>query len=117
MTTRQDLIAAASRYVTEGGLETDLARLVAHKSVSQSEGKPEDLMAYLTGEMEPMLKSMGFDVAIHANPRPGGAPLLTGVRIEDPALPTVLVYGHGDVCNGEAHRWREGLSLRADPRG
>lgn len=110
MTTRQDLIAAASRYVTEGGLETDLARLVAHKSVSQSEGTPEDLMAYLTGEMQPMLTAMGFDVAIHANPRPGGAPLLTGVRIEDPALPTVLVYGHGDVCNGEAHRWREGLS-------
>ncbi|MFW8588803.1 M20/M25/M40 family metallo-hydrolase [Rhizobium beringeri] len=24
-------------------------------------------------------------------------------------MPTLLMYGHGDVCNGEQHRWRAGL--------
>ncbi|MFD0448983.1 M20/M25/M40 family metallo-hydrolase [Streptomyces indonesiensis] len=31
------------------------------------------------------------------------------VRHEDDALPTVLVYGHGDVVLGEPERWRTGL--------
>jgi acetylornithine deacetylase/succinyl-diaminopimelate desuccinylase-like protein len=106
---RQTILDQASAYVTGGGLATDLARLVAHRSVSQSEGRPEDLLAYLQAEMQPMLETIGFSCAIFDNPLPGGAPLLIGTRIEDHALPTVLIYGHGDVCNGEAHRWREGL--------
>jgi acetylornithine deacetylase/succinyl-diaminopimelate desuccinylase-like protein len=106
---RQTILEGASAYVTGGELATDLARLVAHRSVSQSEGRPEDLFAYLEAEMQPMLAAIGFSCAIFDNPRPGGAPLLIGTRIENEALPTVLIYGHGDVCNGEAHRWREGL--------
>jgi acetylornithine deacetylase/succinyl-diaminopimelate desuccinylase-like protein len=35
--------------------------------------------------------------------------VLLGSRIEDPGLPTVLVYGHGDVVRGEPQRWRKGL--------
>ncbi|MDQ0458425.1 M20 family metallopeptidase [Rhizobium paknamense] len=106
---RQNVIDKASAYVSEGLLAADLARLVAHPSISQSEGKPEDLRAYLNDEMKPMLEAIGFSIGIHDNPKPGGAPLLIATRIEDESLPTVLVYGHGDVCNGEAHRWREGL--------
>lgn len=106
---RQALLVEASAYVLGGALAADLARLVAHRSVSQSEGQPEDLLAYLTAEMQPMLEAIGFTCAIYENPRAGGAPLLIGTRIEDAALPTVLIYGHGDVCNGEAHRWRERL--------
>ncbi len=106
---RAQLIEAATHYVDGGGLVGDLATLVARRSVSQSEGRREDLYAYLQEDMQPLLSAMGFAVEIFDNPREGGAPLLIASRIEDESLPTVLVYGHGDVCNGEAHRWREGL--------
>ncbi len=106
---RAQLIEAATHYVDGGGLVADLATLVARRSVSQSEGRREDLYAYLQEDMQPLLSAMGFAVEIFDNPREGGAPLLIASRIEDESLPTVLVYGHGDVCNGEAHRWREGL--------
>lgn len=106
---RDAIISRASDYAKEGGLAADLSRLVAYRSISQSEGKPEDLMAYLTDEMQPRLADMGFQTEISDNPRAGGAPLLLATRHEGDDLPTVLIYGHGDVCNGEAHRWREGL--------
>jgi len=48
------------------------------------------LMAYLTEQMEPRLKSLGFTCEIHANPIETGPPILTAARIEDPALPTIL---------------------------
>ncbi|QDG94668.1 M20 family metallopeptidase (plasmid) [Rhizobium sp. NIBRBAC000502774] len=106
---RNAIIAGASAYAANGTLADDLSRLVAHKSVSQSEGKPEALMDYLSSEMVPMLQTLGYETEIFDNPRDGGAPLLIASRIEDEVLPTVLTYGHGDVCNGEAARWREGL--------
>ncbi|WP_165217339.1 M20 family metallopeptidase [Affinirhizobium pseudoryzae] len=106
---RDAIIKRASDYAQEGELAADLARLVAHRSISQSEGKPEDLAAYLTDDMQPRLAGMGFQTEISDNPRKGGAPLLLATRHEADDLPTVLIYGHGDVCNGEAHRWREGL--------
>lgn len=107
--TRDILISRASDYALSGKLAGDLAQLIARRSVSQSEGKPEDLQAYLHEDIQPLLISLGFTSEIFPNPREGGAPLLLATRIEDAALPTVLIYGHGDVCNGEAYRWREGL--------
>ncbi|WP_410010518.1 M20/M25/M40 family metallo-hydrolase [Phyllobacterium zundukense] len=35
--------------------------------------------------------------------------MLLASHFEEETLPTVLLYGHGDVCNGEQHRWRDGL--------
>lgn len=106
---RDTVVKQASDYALSGQLANDLAHLVARKSVSQSEGVPEELQAYLQQNMQPWLVSLGFETEIFANPRAGGAPLLLASRFESADLPTVLVYGHGDVCNGEAHRWREGL--------
>jgi acetylornithine deacetylase/succinyl-diaminopimelate desuccinylase-like protein len=40
----------------------------------------------------------------------GKAPFLFAQRIEDPALPTVFGYGHGDVIRGLDAEWKEGLS-------
>ena len=37
-------------------------------------------------------------------------PFLLAERFEDPAFPTVLTYGHGDVVLGYDDQWREGLS-------
>ncbi|AYD04523.1 M20 family metallopeptidase [Neorhizobium sp. NCHU2750] len=106
---RNAILSAASAYARDGALTDDLKRLVAHRSISQSEGLPEDLMRYLDEEMVPLLVGMGYKTDIFDNPREGGAPLLIASRIEGEDLPTVLTYGHGDVCNGEPGRWREGL--------
>jgi acetylornithine deacetylase/succinyl-diaminopimelate desuccinylase-like protein len=38
----------------------------------------------------------------------GAPPLLTAQRLEDPSLPTVLFYGHGDVVRGHEGQWAEG---------
>jgi acetylornithine deacetylase/succinyl-diaminopimelate desuccinylase-like protein len=106
---RHEILAGASAYARNGALAADLRRLVAHRSISQSEGTPGALMNYLSGEMVPLLDGLGFRTEIFDNPCKGGAPLLIASRIEGDDLPTVLTYGHGDVCNGEANRWREGL--------
>ncbi|MBB4952450.1 acetylornithine deacetylase/succinyl-diaminopimelate desuccinylase-like protein [Agrobacterium vitis] len=106
---RDSLVKQASDYASSGQLAADLALLVARRSVSQSEGTPEELQAYLRDNMQPWLSGLGFETDIFQNPREGGAPLMLASRMENATLPTVLIYGHGDVCNGEAHRWREGL--------
>ena len=39
-----------------------------------------------------------------------GPPFLVAERIEDPALLTILIYGHGDTVRGLDDLWRPGLS-------
>lgn len=109
MTSRKAYHAQALNYVESGQLAGDLGRLVARRSVSQSEGTPDALRAYLTDDISPLLRGYGFDTTVYDNPLPDGPPLMIARYLEDVALPTILVYGHGDVCNGEAHRWRAGL--------
>ncbi|MGF9563388.1 M20 family metallopeptidase [Neorhizobium sp. JUb45] len=108
--TRAAVLARAERYFDDGDFLADLTRLVAIRSESQDPAKAPYLMEYLTDAIEPMLREMDFQTQIFDNPLPGGAPLLVGSRIEDPALKTVLIYGHGDVCNPQEGFWREGLS-------
>lgn len=36
-------------------------------------------------------------------------PFMLAERIEDPALTTLLSYGHGDVVFGDTANWRAGL--------
>ena len=62
-----------------------------------------------TRPSSPGWSGMGFTVAIHANPRDGFGPILTAERLEDPARPTVLTYGHGDTVRGLEDQWRAGL--------
>lgn len=58
----------------------------------------------------PLLAPLGFACESHPNPVAGGGPFFVAQRIEDPALPTVLIYGHGDVIRAQASDWRAGLS-------
>lgn len=108
--TRQECQRRALDYVENGLFATDLARLVARPSVSQSEGNSSDLWGYLNDDVGLLLQTYGFETTIHENPLAGAPPIMTARHIESKELPTVLIYGHGDVCNGEAHRWREGLN-------
>ena len=110
--TRDAAIAQATTYFESGRLEAELAALVAYRSESQNPDQAHVLYEYLTQAIQPRLEAMGFDCAIHANPsiEKTGGPFLLGTRIEDPDLPTVLTYGHGDVIWGQDGQWGDGLA-------
>jgi acetylornithine deacetylase/succinyl-diaminopimelate desuccinylase-like protein len=64
-------------------------------------------MRYLETEMRERFEAMGFAVDIHPNDMLDRAPFLVAKRIEDPSLPTLFCYGHGDTVPGEEGRWSE----------
>ncbi len=106
---RSGAIGRARNYLESGSFESDLARRVAYRTESQllPESLPQ-LEAYLREEMEPAFARMGFTCRIYPNPVAGQGPVLLATRIEDPSLPTVLGYGHGDVVRGLEEQWSKG---------
>ena len=108
--TRESAISRATRHFDEGEFIEDLARRVAIRTESQVPESRGQLDIYLKDEIAPALERMGFAVEILPNPAGEFGPILLAERIEDPKLPTVLSYGHGDVIRGLADQWREGLS-------
>jgi acetylornithine deacetylase/succinyl-diaminopimelate desuccinylase-like protein len=107
--TRKTALERAASHFDDGTFVANLARLVAVPTESQELRGSPWLAAYLTEYMRPALEHMGFVCEVLVNPAPAG-PLLLGERIEDPDLPTVLIYGHGDVVRGLDEAWAEGLS-------
>ena len=95
-------------HYDNGAFIDTLARRVAVPSTSQDPAFALHLWRYLEEEIAPAARDMGFEVAVDPNPESGGGPLLTAVRQEDDALPTVLVYGHGDTVLGHEGQWRDG---------
>ena len=106
--TRAQALARAGACFDSGAFRDTLAKLVAIPSTSQDPAHAPDLSRYLSDAIVPWLTRLGFTHAIHPNPAPGFGPILTAARIEDPALPTVLSYGHGDTVRGLAEQWHEG---------
>ncbi len=86
-----------------------MEKLVACPTESQDPRGAPHLRPYLEDQMMPMLDAMGFKSTIFDNPVAGAPPILVAERIEDPALPTVLSYGHGDVIRAQEGQWRDGL--------
>ncbi len=109
MGTRESAVARALTFFDSNGFRDRLAELVAIRSTSQDPGHEADVQRYLDGAIRPWLERLGFTVAIHPNPREGFGPILTAERLEDPARPTVLTYGHGDTVRGLEDQWRAGL--------
>ncbi|OWT57495.1 M20 family metallopeptidase [Candidimonas nitroreducens] len=107
--TRAQAISTVHRFFDTGGFQQTLARRVAIPTESQNPERGPVLMQYLETEMRPAFEAMGFECRMlrHAKAR---APFLYAQRIEDPALPTVLGYGHGDVIRGLEKEWQDGLS-------
>ena len=106
---RARALALAAATLDEGRFERDLARRVAIRSASQEADSGPALQAYLDDGLAPDLRALGFDdITVHANPDGRHGPLLIARRIEDPALPTVLGYGHGDVIRGQDASWTRG---------
>jgi acetylornithine deacetylase/succinyl-diaminopimelate desuccinylase-like protein len=103
--TRDTTLAAARAHFDSGAFLRDLARRVAIRTESQNPASGPELQRYLADEIAPSLAALGFTSTIHPNPEPPYGPLLIGRRVEDPALPTVLMYGHGDVIRGQDASW------------
>lgn len=106
---RTDSLAAAAAYFDDGTFFVDLQRRIACRTESDTGAAGPALEAYLREELMPPLAALGFESDVISNPVPGGGPFLIARRIEDPALPTVLSYGHGDVVSGQDAQWDEGL--------
>ena len=107
--TRDDAIRRVLDHFDHGCFLDDLARRIAIPSESQNPERRAELERYLSEEIGPAVQRLDGEWTIHRNPV-GDAPLLVGQRIEMPALPTVLVYGHGDVVHGQDRLWRDGLA-------
>jgi acetylornithine deacetylase/succinyl-diaminopimelate desuccinylase-like protein len=105
---RAAAIDRAHEHFDSGAFLIDLRRRVAIPSSSQEPERAAVLRGYLDDEMVPSLAPLGFSSRVLDNPK--GPPFLVAERIEDPALLTVLVYGHGDTVHGLDDLWRPGLS-------
>src|SRR5262245_43157891 len=105
---RAAAIARAHSHFDSGDFLVDLRRRVAIPSTSQEPERAEALRRYLDDEMAPSLAPLGFSSRVLDNP--SGPPFLVAERIEDHALLTVLIYGHGDTIRGLDEQWRSGLS-------
>lgn len=106
--TREAAISAALDTLASGRFKADLARRVAMPTVSREEAHHPDLQRYLDVELAPVFARLGFEQRqFRRDPAPGG--FLLASRIEDAALPTVLMYGHGDVVSGVPEMWSAGL--------
>ncbi|WP_235489797.1 M20 family metallopeptidase, partial [Achromobacter sp. DMS1] len=106
--TREAAIARAVAQADGGALQRELAGLVAYRSESQNPAQRPTLYAYLREAVAPRLERLGFACRIAENPAADGPPFLLAHRVEDPALPTVLLYAHGDVVRGYDEQWRTG---------
>ena len=106
---RSKAITAAHQAFDSGEFKKLMAARVAIPTESQNPDRAQALSDYLTDEMIPVFKEMGFSTRIFTHPKARG-PFLLAERIEDPALPTILGYGHGDVIRGLDAEWAEGLS-------
>jgi len=106
---RDGAIARVREIFDSGAFLDTLRRRVAIPTESQEPDRLPDLHRYLADEIAPSLTPSGYTCTITENTVPGGGPFLVAERIEDPSLPTLLTYGHGDVVRGIPEQWRDGL--------
>ena len=106
---RAAAIEAAKALYDDGTFLARLATLVAVPTESNPPAHQADLIRYCTHSLGPMAEQMGFAVTILDNPDPQHGPVMLASRIESPTLPTVMIYGHGDVVRAMPERWRAGL--------
>jgi acetylornithine deacetylase/succinyl-diaminopimelate desuccinylase-like protein len=111
---RARALALAAAQFDSGGFARDLAARVAHRTESQDPAALPRLQAYLDEALTPALQALGLACRTFPNPEPAPAgggcagPLLVATRHEGDDLPTVLMYGHGDVIRGQDAAWRHG---------
>jgi len=78
------------------------------KTESQNPERGAELRAYLEQELQPAFAELDFESRLVESPS-GKAPFLVAEHRESASAPTVLMYGHGDVVDGMAGEWHNGL--------
>ena len=106
--TREATIEHSLDYFDNGSFKNDLSKLIEIPTESQVKTGVKHCLRYLNFSMVPAFESMGFKTKIYENPILNAGPILLATRIEDPDLPTVLGYGHGDVILGFDESWTKG---------
>ncbi|HZR89918.1 MAG TPA: M20 family metallopeptidase [Bradyrhizobium sp.] len=107
--TRTDAIAHAQEQLRSGAFLRELDRRVAYPTESQNANRRDVLRAYLEKELIPAFAELDFESRVVESPS-GKSPFLVAQHIERADAPTVLTYGHGDVVDGMAGEWRDGLN-------
>lgn len=107
---RENFLSSVQTWFDKGELQNVLAKRIAYKTEGDLPIAPQELWDYLKNEIIPYLRAMGFVSEVFENPFQGAAPILVAKLIEDINLPTLLIYAHGDVVNGQDSRWQEGLN-------
>ena len=107
---RDGALAAAAAHFDSGTFARDLARRVAIRSESQNPEQAAALHSYVADELSSTLAALGFECRVFDNPLQGTGcgPFLIATRHEHDALPTALMYGHGDVVRGQDASWTRG---------
>ncbi len=104
---KQGAIDRISKYF-ELEFIRELGDRVRYRTESQHAGSLGELHRYLDENIIPAFNACGFHCTKFENPAAGGGPILLAGRIENPSLPTVLGYGHGDVIFGQDEQWTKG---------
>jgi len=107
---RAEALGRSLAWFDRGLLQADLDRRVRFRTVSQDPACAPVLRAYLQDEIARSVEDLGFTASIIDNPVAGAPPLLIAERHEAVGLPTVLIYGHGDVVAGYDEQWSAGRS-------
>lgn len=105
---RAAILDRAAAHFDSGAFLQDLARRVAVRTESQDPASGPELQRYLEGEIGPALAALGFSFKVYPNPEPAYGPFMIATRHEAEHLPTVLMYGHGDVIRGQDKSWTRG---------
>jgi acetylornithine deacetylase/succinyl-diaminopimelate desuccinylase-like protein len=103
--TQNPFFAAGLSAAESPTFRARLAELIAHRTDSTDPANAPALDAFLVTAAN-WLEATGFTTKrVDA----AGHPFLIARRVENPALPTVLSYSHGDTVPGMEGRWRNGL--------
>ncbi|MEJ6394456.1 M20/M25/M40 family metallo-hydrolase [Gymnodinialimonas sp. 2305UL16-5] len=93
------LLKAARDAARSDMFKARMAELIAFRTdATATDAQIDPYLDHIGG----WLSALGFD--LHRL-KADGYPFLVARRIEDPALPTLLSYSHGDVVPGMAGRW------------
>lgn len=106
---RDAAIARAQASFDDGRFLERLRALVAVPTESHPPGRKPELEHYAREVLGPMAATLGFTVQLLENPEAQHGPVMLARRIEHPSLPTILIYGHGDVVRALPEHWRKGL--------
>jgi len=101
---RDRAVALAMDELQSGRLLALLKRRISYRTESRDPELKRELADYLRKDLSPSLERSGYSCEVMHHPDASG-PFLIAERREDPSLPTVLMYGHGDVVGGLEGEW------------